>query len=147
MNGVSRRRVLVVLVACLMVVSACTDEPEPEPSPTAATTPSPTPSPTPEIEPVDGQLEVELASTSVSGNRVFTEGSDRDRPQEPDAAEIDAFTASIKHWLDRHLDAVQTRGPGSDEPVLPFDLGDDTVLLAAISTDLASPSNPVRVAT
>ena len=135
-----------MLAAATLLLGGCTDEPEPEPSPTptAAPSPSPTPSPTPEIEPVDGQLEVELTSVSVAGNRVFVEGSDRDRAADPDAAAIDAFTAGIKTFLDGYLDRIQSRQPDATEPVLPFDLGDDTVLLAAISTDLASPSDPIR---
>lgn len=136
--------VAAIAAVVVAVIALGGGEPEPQPSPTP--TPSPTPSPTPEIEDVDGVLQVEQRSVAVSGNQVFVEGSSGDRAPEIDEGAVDSFTTGIKDWLDQHLDLVQRGRFTASDAALPFDVADDAPLLAAVSTDLANPDDPIKEA-
>lgn len=140
----------VLALLLVLALGACSgDEPEPAPSPTAdaSPSPSPTPSPTPIVQEVEGRTETTVVDSSVSGMRVFPAGSSGDAAPSVDQGTVDAFTAEISAWLDAHLDAVQRGGVGSIDPTSPLAQDASEDLVAAVSSALADPSNPVASAT
>lgn len=137
MPHLSPRRTALVLAAGLALAGCASGEPE------TVETPTPTPTSTlPPQTPVAG--EANQSNDAVNADVILGVG----QPQEPDVEQINTAHADIRALLDLHLDDVQSGGPGILGDIAAPGLldGADPAVVAAASTDLASPEDPVASA-
>ncbi len=122
-------------VLAALTLAACSS-PAPPTSPGTAIAPS-------RPGPVRGQVHREVVSSSA-GPIVF-----HNHPAPPpDSRAVEAFTAAVAGWLDRHLSDLQAGGPGLLAEVAAPGLlaGAPSEPVTAVTGALASPQRPVSQA-
>lgn len=110
------RRMLVVLFAASLLLTACGGEPEPEPTP-SRTRATPSPTPEPELAPLTGE---DVQSTGVLDRPVVAVKIDNASPARPQAglAEADVvFEELVEGGYTRFLALFQSRAPQTAGPV------------------------------
>lgn len=138
-----------LLAAVVLVVGCSSEAPggavrsEGTPDETAVAAPSPTPSPTPAAPtPVEGHVELTALHLESAGQRLYPAGHPEDAPPPVDEAAVHAFVGAVADRLDAHLDALQRGEAGTLLATLePAAAAPEAA--AAITTDLASPDDPV----
>ena len=133
------RRVAGALLAAAMALTACTSDDGGTPVATGApssASPSPTPSPTPTVPAVVGKRVTDWQN--MPSSIILGQGSN----PKPDSPAIRRSIDRVARWLDAHLTELHRDGSGLWGQMAPDGLASPQER-QLVTTDLASPDNPV----
>lgn len=137
----TRTPLLTLVLACVLVTSACTGTPKDVHEALPAPSPSPSPSPTPPpLEPVQGTVTTETLDASRPTALGFA-----DDPPPPDGS-VDGAAAAVAAVLDQFLDLAQ-RGEADLAVLRAMWLAEvDPTAAEVLLSGLTNPDNPVLTA-